>query len=183
MTNRSMSVTETATSAAQKNAAIAASNVRPKARTHAAIEQAVTSSTTGYLHGIATPQLRQRPRRRRYEITGMLSRGAIGVSHDGHADGGWTIDRPTGSRAATTFRKLPTASPGTNATAASNARPSSIDAAFGVGAAESHVRGGVPEHDVVLEDVRASGRTRVGVDRQANAQLAALAAPTGHESR
>ena len=98
MTKRSMSITEIATSAVQKNAAIAASNVSPKARKHAATSSAVSSSTAGYCQPIACAQLRQRPRRSRYESTGMLSRGAIGASHDGQADGGWTIDRPSGSR-------------------------------------------------------------------------------------
>ncbi len=49
----------------------------------------------------------------------MLSRLRISVPQCMHADRGETIDRPSGTRAATTFRKLPTASPGANATAAS----------------------------------------------------------------
>src|SRR5919198_3613967 len=66
-----------------------------------------------------TPQARQRPRSHRYERTGMLSRAAIGVAQDMHEEAGRTIDRRSGTRAATTFRKLPSARPGKNATRAS----------------------------------------------------------------
>src|SRR5215212_3115411 len=86
ITPRSRSVTETATRTQQKNAAIAASTVRPKSSTHAATSDAVTSSTIGYLTGIGEPQFRQRPRRTRYETTGMLSYHAIGASHDMQAE-------------------------------------------------------------------------------------------------
>src|SRR5918911_4680785 len=65
------------------------------------------------------PKARQRPRSHRYEATGMLSRAASGVPHDMHAEAGRTIDRRIGTRAATTFRKLPRARPGKKATRAS----------------------------------------------------------------
>src|SRR5476651_416724 len=42
----------------------------------------------------------------------MLSRERISVPHEVQADRGVTIERPAGSLAATTFRKLPIASPG-----------------------------------------------------------------------
>jgi hypothetical protein len=43
----------------------------------------------------------------------MLSRGEIGVPHDGHADGGDTTDSRRGTRWMTTFRNDPTISPNT----------------------------------------------------------------------
>ena len=61
---------------------------------------------------------RQRPRRRRYETTGMLSRAAIGVSHPMQAERGCEIERRNGTRAATTLTKLPNASAGGNTIAA-----------------------------------------------------------------
>jgi hypothetical protein len=42
----------------------------------------------------------------------MLSYQTIRVPHAMHADGGATIDRRSGTRAATTLRKLPSANPG-----------------------------------------------------------------------
>src|SRR4051812_810556 len=48
----------------------------------------------------------------------MLSYHAMLVSQLGHAEPGETIERFNGSRAATTFRKLPTARPGARTTAA-----------------------------------------------------------------
>src|SRR3989442_9386845 len=59
----------------------------------------------------------------------MLSYQAICFPRLMHADPGWTIERFSGTRAATTFRKLPTASPGTRkmaATAASTAALSTV---------------------------------------------------------
>jgi hypothetical protein len=47
MMKRSMSIADTTTSTAQKNAATAASSVSPKTRKQATISPAVTSSTTG----------------------------------------------------------------------------------------------------------------------------------------
>ncbi len=116
---RSRSVTETATSVAQKNEATAASQVSPKARTHAATRSPVTSSTSGYFHGIVVPQERQRPRSMAHETSGMLSYQASVVPQLMHADAGFTTERRSGTRAATTLRKLPSASPGTRAMAAS----------------------------------------------------------------
>src|SRR5437763_1951596 len=104
MMRRSRSIAEMATSTTQKRAAIAPLNVNPKSSAQPATSSAVTSSTAGYFHGMVTPQLRQRPRSSRYERIGMLSRGEIGVSQAGHADGGRTIDRPAGRRDATTFK-------------------------------------------------------------------------------
>src|SRR3954452_23790676 len=64
------------------------------------------------------PQWRHRPRSTAYETSGMLSYHAMLVSQLGHAEPGETIERFSGSRAATTFRKLPTARPGARTTAA-----------------------------------------------------------------
>src|SRR2546423_10423562 len=49
----------------------------------------------------------------------MLSRAASGVPQDMQAEAGRTIERRIGTRAATTFRKLPRARPGKKATRAS----------------------------------------------------------------
>ena len=40
-------------------------------------------------------------------MTGMLSRGLIGVPHAGHADGGDTIESPFGTLYATTLANEP----------------------------------------------------------------------------
>src|SRR5438034_722204 len=53
-----------------------------------------------------------------YERTGILSRLRISAPQCGQADRGVETDRPSGSRDATTFRKLPTASAGAKTTAA-----------------------------------------------------------------
>src|SRR3954469_23164474 len=101
----------------------------------------------------------------------MLSRRAIGVWQESHADGGWTIDRPSGRRAATTLRKLPTAIPGTKTTSAAptfTPRP-----AYGSGSSTNASREprGVSEHDVVLELVAAACSCRIDVDRKVDAEL------------
>src|SRR4051812_1046604 len=64
-------------------------------------------------------QLRQRPRRTAQETSGTLSYHATGVSQLMQAEPGLTIERFSGSRAATTFRKLPSARPGARTMAAS----------------------------------------------------------------
>ena len=84
----------------------------------AAIESPVAASTAGWRQPIGARQLRQRPRRSRNESTGTLSRLRIGSPQPSQADGGCTIETPAGSREATTFRKLPSASPGARTTAA-----------------------------------------------------------------
>jgi len=47
-------------------------------------------------------------------MTGMLSYHASSVPQDMHAEAGVTIERPSGTRATTTFRNDPTASAGRN---------------------------------------------------------------------
>src|SRR5215217_4806068 len=63
-------------------------------------------------------QWRQRPRRSSHDATGTLSRAASCMPQLIQADAGFTTDRRSGTRAATTFRKLPSASPGAKANAA-----------------------------------------------------------------
>src|SRR6266480_7830899 len=62
-----------------------------------------------------TPQVRQRPRSQSHESTGTLSRHASSVPQLMQADAGRTTERRSGTRAATTFKKLPSASAGQNA--------------------------------------------------------------------
>src|SRR5262245_49779641 len=111
----------------------------------------------------------------------MLSRAAIGVSHEAQAEGGWTIDLPSGSRDVTTFSKLPNATPGTNAIAASPAptsssrRRSSRDTRVRTTASPDAARVGplprrVPQHDVVRQLVPLDGVAGRQVDRQVGAQ-------------
>src|SRR4051794_36381104 len=64
-------------------------------------------------------QLRQRPRSTSHDTSGMLSYHASSLAQLMQADGGLTIERFRGTRAATTFRKLPSASPEASAMAAS----------------------------------------------------------------
>src|SRR5215210_9037254 len=141
----STSVAEIVTSAAQKNAPTAASQVSPKRSTHAATRSAVVASTSGYLHGIAAWQWRQRPRSSANESSGTLSYHASGVAHAMQADPGLTTESRCGMRAATTLTKLPKARPGRSAMAAMVTLISEGPA--------------VPEDDVV--DVRSEER-RVG---------------------
>src|SRR4029079_6578798 len=117
--------------------ATAASHETPNFRTQPAISSAVAASTSGSRQGIGAPQGRQRHRRSTNETSGRLSYHANGVPHAMHAEPGWTTERRSGTRAAITFRKLPTARPGSRAIAAS-ATSISVPAA-------------VPERDRVVE--------------------------------
>ena len=56
---------------------------------------------------------RQRPRSETNDSRGTLSCQAIAAPHPGQAEPGRTRLRPSGSRAITTFRKLPITSPAT----------------------------------------------------------------------
>ena len=62
----------------------------------------------------------------------MLSRAASSVPQLIQAEAGLTTERRSGTRAATTFRKLPSARPGANAKAAT---ASSIPSPIGAGGA------------------------------------------------
>src|SRR5581483_1390779 len=115
----STSTAETATSVRHTKAATNASAESPKRRKLAATSTPLTSSTARYRNPIGVPHARQRPRRTSHETSGMLSYHASSCAQLMHADGGLTSERRSGSRAATTFRKLPTARPGANASAAS----------------------------------------------------------------
>src|ERR1700693_2932335 len=65
-----------------------------------------------------TPHARQRPRSTAYEMIGTLSYQATSCPQSRQAEPGLTSDRRKGTRAATTFRKLPRARPGKRAIAA-----------------------------------------------------------------
>src|SRR5918911_3274482 len=117
------------------------------------------------------PQARQRPRSNRYETTGMLSRAATRVPQDMQAEAGRTIDRRMGTRAATTFRKLPRARPGKKAARASAiALPRELLWWVGLGVdlgASGHSGGGHDRReglrgDVVGEDDLAGDHRAVG---------------------
>src|SRR5438034_6665848 len=62
-----------------------------------------------------TPQERQRPRSTAYESSGTLSYQASSVLQLMQAERGRTTERRSGTRAATTFTKLPSARAGQNA--------------------------------------------------------------------
>src|SRR5579871_5297174 len=65
-------------------------------------------------------QWRHLPRWSANETSGTFSYHASWLSHDMQTERGRTTERLIGMRAATTFRKLPTASPGASAIAASS---------------------------------------------------------------
>src|SRR5918995_2015536 len=113
------STAEIATRTQQKNEAMTASKVSPNTSTDAATSTAAVTSTAGYSRPIGVRHERQRPRSRTYETTGRLSYQAIGAAQLMQAEPGCTIERCRGTRAARTLRKLPSARPGANATAAS----------------------------------------------------------------
>src|SRR5205807_3138027 len=73
----------------------------------------VTSSMNGYLHEIPASQCRHLPRSSSHDASGMLSWGAIGVSHDGQCDAGCTTDSFRGTRQMTTLRNDPITRPKT----------------------------------------------------------------------
>src|SRR5215204_4482423 len=124
---------ERTTRAAQKYAATTASPVSPKRRKQATTRSAVASSTAGYRQLIRALQERQRPRRAMNETSGRLSYQAISPPHDMHAERGCTRERRSGRRAATTFRKLPSASAGAKTTAASASSTPGISAGDAAG--------------------------------------------------
>src|SRR3954463_4382774 len=75
------------------------------------------------------PHDRHLPRRTSHDTTGTLSYHAISCPHDMQAEGGRTIERRSGTRAATTFRNEPSARPGARASAASPTSRSAAPAA------------------------------------------------------
>src|SRR5690349_17771260 len=104
-----MSIAESATRTMQKNDDTTASAVAPKRRKQPATSSAVSSSTAGYRNGIGAAQWRQRPRRSAKETTGMLSYAAISWEQVMQAERPLPTDRRSGTREATTLRKLPRA--------------------------------------------------------------------------
>jgi hypothetical protein len=94
----SRSIPATAISIAANGSHRARSSSTPRVRATPTNTAPVSASTNGYRALIAAPQLRQRPRRKSHETTGMLSYGLTGVPQDGHRDAGVTSDSPRGSR-------------------------------------------------------------------------------------
>ena len=68
------------------------------------------------------------PRSTANETSGTLSYHAIRASHDMQDEGGLTTDRRSGTRAATTLRKLPSASAGAKTKTAATAFTSEVSA-------------------------------------------------------
>src|ERR671932_735369 len=121
-----------------------------------------------------TAQVRQRPRRSAYETSGRLSCHAIGVAHDMHAEGGRTTDLRSGTRAATTFRKLPTARPGRKTAAARAASiPTPRSTAAGVAGGDVVPRADAAGDDLEQRVVRIPRREVAGGPRDDGAELAA----------
>src|SRR5579864_6973153 len=68
---------------------------------------------------MCSPHERQRPRSAAYEMSGTFSNQDSSWPHDMQAEPGLTIERRSGTRAATTLRNEPRARPGASAIAAS----------------------------------------------------------------
>ena len=186
MMRRSKSVAETATSAAQRKEATAASHVTPKRSTQPAIRSPVVASTSGYRQGIAVRQWRQCPRRNANESSGRLSYHASGVAQAMQAEPGLTTERRSGIRAARTFRKLPNARPGRSAMAASvsstqDGRLFRRGCRRSSGSAASRCRRRV-DRERQRASVALGGRARRAVDRRARRVLPGLAAAAAGEA-
>ena len=141
------------------------------------------SSTSGYFQGIGALQLRQRPRRRRYERTGRLSYHASGVAHDMHADPGCTTERLSGTARGDDVQKAPERQAGDKRDRCEGGTHRyllSAVSAGGLSATGSSVTGEcVAKHDVVLEDVPLLRVGRVHVDRKRGRSSVAEAAACG----
>src|SRR6185312_9030801 len=100
-------------------------------------------------------QLLQRPRSTTHETSGTLSYHAILWLHDMHAEGGETIERRSGTRAATTFRNEPSASAGAKNRLASAKSMCLVSAAGVPWLRDGRLLGpgGVPEEDRVGQPV------------------------------
>src|SRR5450432_3417977 len=83
----------------------------------AAASSAAQSSTTGWRAENGARQVRQRPRRRRYERIGMLSAARTGAPQPSQREAGRTTDSPRGTRSMQTLKKLPHRAPNTPASA------------------------------------------------------------------
>src|SRR6516165_4727903 len=95
---RSTSIQESASNPAKSARYAGTAQSYPNRAATPANSAAVSSSTTGYCHEIGAPHFRHFPRNKTHDSTGMLSRGASSVPHDGQADGGVTIDSFLGTR-------------------------------------------------------------------------------------
>ena len=136
MIRRSRSVTETATSAAQKKRGDRGVPGQPEDEDASGDEHAGDELDERVLprdRRAAVPAAAAQEQHRR--ASGMLSCHASGVSHAMQAEAGARPSGRSGTRAATTLRKLPSARPGTKANIAS--------------AAVTSAPAAVSEHDVV----------------------------------
>src|SRR5258707_15746320 len=96
----------------------------------------------------------------------MLSRSRISVPQCMQAERGLTTERPSGSRAATTFRKLPIASPGAKTTAARAKFTIVVSADAACALSRSGNARRVPQSDRVTQAERVGGaRGRVHSER------------------
>src|SRR5581483_10791554 len=118
------------------------------------------------------PQERQRPRSTTHESSGTFSYHASSCPHDMQAEPGLTIERFSGTRAATTLRNEPIASPGASAMAASVIR-SARRLRRGRGVRRRVLRlARLPVLLVPLERHRDERRARVGELRAGGRRLA-----------
>ena len=92
------SMNEQATSTARKGATKPASQADGITSAAPTNSSAVSSSTTGYSGEMRSPQVRQRPRNRRYDTTGCCPPDGFSVPQPGQAEPGRTIDSPLGTR-------------------------------------------------------------------------------------
>ena len=168
MIRRSRSVTETATSAAQKNAATAAS-AREAEGEHAGRDE----QRGDELDERVLPRDRRAAGAAAAAEEHVREQRDVVVPRDGrlarHARrGGLTTERPSGTRAATTFRKLPSARPGNERDGCERGGHAISYRRLPRGAS---VRAGVAQDDVVLERVPLPGvASGVSVDRQVDAE-------------
>src|SRR5690554_124248 len=94
----------------------------------ASVRAPVRASTRAYCPEIGAPQSRHFARKKiAHEMIGILSYQRIPASHRGQWLGGCTTESPAGTRKMTTFRKLPTTAPKTNAKPANSQNIVSIE--------------------------------------------------------
>src|SRR5205807_4729037 len=111
-----------------------------------------------------------RPRSTAQETSGTLSYHAIRSLQDMQADGGETIERRSGTRAATTFRKLPTARAGANSRPA-RAKSMSRLSASGVPELRDEPRAAEADASAARVGDAVDGRVAVRVARRADREI------------
>src|SRR5436309_5711686 len=131
------------------SAAATACNVMPYANKETPNSTPTSASMSGYCLEMGLWHQRHLPRSHSQEMTGMLSRQAIGCLQCGHVDRGRSSDWSRGSRRMHTLRKLPTQ------------RPTST--------AATTITGSAPTQHLVEQDARRDGDVqRLGAARQRN---------------